>query len=898
MQFQCARCQSRYRIADDKVDGRVLKIRCKNCGALVVLRGPGAPPADTLTETPDAPAPQRTVSVTSLRIARPLEGVAAPIMSVWHVAIGREKRGPLTNPEVESLLNDGAIDGQTYVWRTGMTTWVRLNAVAELAALLEAATGGPRTILSTAPHFGADEQSPAAATPSATPPVSSAPTAVEPSVTHSPEAVTGPSTPAPDASQPSATPAPEVVAAPPAAAPEAVVAPHASAPEASGPSAPAAEEIATPQATAFEVSEPAPLPPPPAVAESERTAVAAALDVAEPAPLPPPAAVGAPVPAETAPATESPADSVPSDARAGAPEADEPDEPEPATTVDPVRVEAATAAAAEAGAPLWEPPVAQSQEIADAEPAPRTDDPSTAVTALSVSPEPTTQSEAEPSPAAAEPAVIEAPPRPFARTMELSAVDLSELEQPWASVEEALAALTQPSGGPQPPAVAEPPAETQPPALEEDADATIQAPSPVFAPDPVVPPPIPPQLRPESDPEEPPTFVAPVPPAVPEHAPLTRQAHERSAVDSSAPPSIVVPLASPGRGAPAPPAAPAPQLPATELSLGDDADAMAFFNRPSDTPVTDAELKSLPPPVEDIPPMFPSSQSPASRATPLIELEAKPPSAAEMQNLVQEFSLLIRLNKKKRTSTAVFAVGALLVFGGFGGGIWYLMKREAEREAARRATAGELVVQGPDERVVTHRIIEKPDAVGGDDRGRALTAHVEVPMEVPVPADVVEPVPDVVPEPKVRPKAVAPRAPDAADAGGPSAAPEEPPAPTKMDVIQKALASPDQVGKAEAVIAAPMLGPAAEKPAVSDAQVSDLIARNVKKFSACKSGADPIRVKVAFEVDPEGAVVRPVVDMPDGDGDTSLSACIRKLVQQWQFPKGGRVLKFTRTVLL
>ena len=38
MKFSCERCQTRYSIGDEKVKGKVLKIRCKTCGNIIVVR--------------------------------------------------------------------------------------------------------------------------------------------------------------------------------------------------------------------------------------------------------------------------------------------------------------------------------------------------------------------------------------------------------------------------------------------------------------------------------------------------------------------------------------------------------------------------------------------------------------------------------------------------------------------------------------------------------------------------------------------------------------------------------------------------------------------------------------------------------------------------------------------
>ena len=39
MKIQCQSCQAKYTIADEKVLGKVVKIRCKKCSATIVING-------------------------------------------------------------------------------------------------------------------------------------------------------------------------------------------------------------------------------------------------------------------------------------------------------------------------------------------------------------------------------------------------------------------------------------------------------------------------------------------------------------------------------------------------------------------------------------------------------------------------------------------------------------------------------------------------------------------------------------------------------------------------------------------------------------------------------------------------------------------------------------------
>ncbi len=39
MKISCQSCQAKYTIADEKVLGKIVKIRCKKCGATIVING-------------------------------------------------------------------------------------------------------------------------------------------------------------------------------------------------------------------------------------------------------------------------------------------------------------------------------------------------------------------------------------------------------------------------------------------------------------------------------------------------------------------------------------------------------------------------------------------------------------------------------------------------------------------------------------------------------------------------------------------------------------------------------------------------------------------------------------------------------------------------------------------
>ncbi|MFT3698075.1 MAG: GYF domain-containing protein [Kofleriaceae bacterium] len=112
MKIACDACDAKYSIADDKVRGKVFKIRCKKCSNVIVVRGV----AD------DVPPPEPTPPV-------------APD-AIWHFVVDGDQVGPLALDAVREKLTAGQLDGESYAWCEGQADWQALSQVPELAALL------------------------------------------------------------------------------------------------------------------------------------------------------------------------------------------------------------------------------------------------------------------------------------------------------------------------------------------------------------------------------------------------------------------------------------------------------------------------------------------------------------------------------------------------------------------------------------------------------------------------------------------------------------------------------------------------------------------------------------------------------------------------------------------
>ena len=134
MKIVCDACQAKYSISDDKVQGKVFKIRCKKCSNIIVVRG-GAGAA----EPAPAPAQEKDTRVYEYGYEG---GDHAPAgdESVWHVVINQDQVGPMTAVEVQQRFSGGEIDTETYIWREGFSDWLPLAQVDTFAQLM--ASGG------------------------------------------------------------------------------------------------------------------------------------------------------------------------------------------------------------------------------------------------------------------------------------------------------------------------------------------------------------------------------------------------------------------------------------------------------------------------------------------------------------------------------------------------------------------------------------------------------------------------------------------------------------------------------------------------------------------------------------------------------------------------------------
>ncbi len=130
MKITCQSCQSKYNVADEKVQGKIVKIRCRKCGATIVVQGTGGSATNGSAGA--------SGGATSAGGAATTEADSAQ----WHVNVadGEPKTMPLS--ELVEAYSAGTITLETYIWTDGMDDWKPISEVEMVMAALPAA-GAP-----------------------------------------------------------------------------------------------------------------------------------------------------------------------------------------------------------------------------------------------------------------------------------------------------------------------------------------------------------------------------------------------------------------------------------------------------------------------------------------------------------------------------------------------------------------------------------------------------------------------------------------------------------------------------------------------------------------------------------------------------------------------------------
>ncbi|MEO8549981.1 MAG: GYF domain-containing protein [Kofleriaceae bacterium] len=141
MKFLCDRCKTRYSIGDDRVRGKILKIRCKNCANVITVReGMNAedlPEPNRGRPTTAAPEIAASAPVGALASAFAQQATKPPpaLEEEWYVSIEGDQSGPFSLSEAQRWITSKPFDADVHCWSEGFDDWLPVDKVSHFRGL-------------------------------------------------------------------------------------------------------------------------------------------------------------------------------------------------------------------------------------------------------------------------------------------------------------------------------------------------------------------------------------------------------------------------------------------------------------------------------------------------------------------------------------------------------------------------------------------------------------------------------------------------------------------------------------------------------------------------------------------------------------------------------------------
>jgi predicted Zn finger-like uncharacterized protein len=196
MKISCQSCHAKYNVADEKIQGKIVKIRCRKCGTTIVVNATAGAVANGPAAAAPAPAAAPPQEPAPAPVAGEKEGAATGTeVAEWHVSVAENDQRTMTLADLVTAYGTGLVAADSYVWTEGMDDWKPLGEVDAVVSALNAAATQPASGTG-----GSVEPNPSPAV------------AAAPSREHA-DPIRAHARPAPDATQPYARPAAERPAA-------------------------------------------------------------------------------------------------------------------------------------------------------------------------------------------------------------------------------------------------------------------------------------------------------------------------------------------------------------------------------------------------------------------------------------------------------------------------------------------------------------------------------------------------------------------------------------------------------------------------------------------------------------------------------------------------------------
>jgi predicted Zn finger-like uncharacterized protein len=145
VKFLCDRCKTRYSIGDDRVRGKILKIRCKNCANVITVREGMTADDDAQRGRPTTAAPLMTVGAApaagasngalASAFAEQLAKPPAALEEEWYVSIEGAQSGPYGLSEAQRWVASKPFDAELHCWSEGFDDWLPVDKVSHFRGL-------------------------------------------------------------------------------------------------------------------------------------------------------------------------------------------------------------------------------------------------------------------------------------------------------------------------------------------------------------------------------------------------------------------------------------------------------------------------------------------------------------------------------------------------------------------------------------------------------------------------------------------------------------------------------------------------------------------------------------------------------------------------------------------
>jgi predicted Zn finger-like uncharacterized protein len=156
VKISCPTCAAKYSVADEKIQSRLAKIRCRKCSSTIVIDGMTTPASvyigDPSSPLASGPPPEAATSdaaaarAASAGFSNPAPAPSEPVgpaADEYAVDIADNDQRNMTIHQIVGAYNEGLISADTYIWKEGMADWQTLAEVKAVADALHAAAARP-----------------------------------------------------------------------------------------------------------------------------------------------------------------------------------------------------------------------------------------------------------------------------------------------------------------------------------------------------------------------------------------------------------------------------------------------------------------------------------------------------------------------------------------------------------------------------------------------------------------------------------------------------------------------------------------------------------------------------------------------------------------------------------